>query len=63
MNPWWIISIGLFMMLLGVILPFLMVIQILESTWALNFFSYGVSISGLFIAISGVSRIFRGGTK
>jgi hypothetical protein len=42
---------GVFMMLLGVILPILMVMHILESTFFLNFFSFGVSVSGLFIGL------------
>jgi hypothetical protein len=34
-------------MLLGIVLPFLMLIKVLESTFFLNFFSYGVSVAGL----------------
>ena len=34
-------------MFLGIILPFLMVIKVLESTFFLNFFAYGASVAGL----------------
>jgi hypothetical protein len=34
-------------MLLGVVLPFLMSIRAVESTFLLNFLSYGASVAGL----------------
>jgi hypothetical protein len=34
-------------MFLGILLPFLMVIKVLESTFFLNFFSWGASVVGL----------------
>jgi hypothetical protein len=46
-NPRFLLSLGLILMLLGVVLPFLMVIQVLESTFFLNFFSWGASVAGL----------------
>jgi hypothetical protein len=46
-NPRFLLSLGLFLMLLGVILPFLMVIKVVESTFFLNFFSWGASVAGL----------------
>ncbi len=42
---------GIFLMVLGVALPMLMVMHILESTFFLNFFSFGVSVCGLFIGL------------
>jgi len=33
----------------------LMVLQVLPSTFLLNFFSYGASVSGLFMGIIGVT--------
>lgn len=44
-----------FLLLAGVILPFLMAIRVLESTFTLNFLSYIVSVSGLFIGIIGIA--------
>jgi len=46
-SPRLLLSLGLILMLLGIILPFLMVMQVLESTFFLNFFSWGASVAGL----------------
>jgi hypothetical protein len=46
-HPRLLLSLGLILMLLGVVLPFLMVIGALESTFFLNFFSWGASVAGL----------------
>jgi hypothetical protein len=40
-------------MLLGMILPFLIVIRVLESTFFLNFFAWGASVSGLTLGLMG----------
>ena len=54
-NPRLLFSLGLILMLLGIILPFLMVIHLIESTFFLNFFSWGASVSGLFLGFIGVA--------
>jgi hypothetical protein len=46
-SPRFLLSLGILLMLLGIVLPFLMVIKVLESTFFLNFFSYGMSVAGL----------------
>ena len=46
-SPRLLLSLGLILMLLGIILPFLMVIHVLDSTFFLNFFSWGASVAGL----------------
>ena len=46
-SPRFLLSLGVIMMLLGILLPFLMVIQVLQSTFFLNFFSWGLSVAGL----------------
>jgi hypothetical protein len=46
-SPRFLLSFGIILMLLGIILPFLMVIHVLESTFFLNFFSWGASVVGL----------------
>ncbi len=63
MHPWQLILIGLVLSLMGVILPYLMVIQALPSTFFLNFFSYAASMSGLFLGIIGASRYIKGNRK
>jgi hypothetical protein len=52
-SPRLLLSLGLILMLLGIILPFLMVIQVLQSTFFLNFFSWGLSVAGLALGTIG----------
>jgi len=59
MRPWQLILLGFILSMMGVIFPFLMVIQFLPSTFFLNFFSYTVSITGLFLGIIGASRYVK----
>ena len=60
MSPFGLIFVGFLLALMGVVLPFLMVIHIIPSTFFLNFFSYGVSLAGLFLGVIGASRYIRG---
>jgi hypothetical protein len=62
-SPQGLIVIGLLLMVTGVVLPFLMVMHILESTFFLNFFSYGASVSGLFLGIIGASQVIGRGKR
>jgi hypothetical protein len=50
---------GFILILMGVILPFLMVIQLLPSTFLLNFFAYILGLIGLFISLIGISNYVR----
>ncbi len=59
MPPWSMILLGFILSLLGVALPFLMVIDVLPSTFFLNFFSFTVSLLGLFLGIIGASQYVR----
>ena len=52
-SPRLLLSLGVILMLLGIALPFLMVIQVLESTFFLNFFSWGASVGGLALGTIG----------
>ena len=58
-NPRFLFSLGLILMLLGIILPFLMVIHALESTFFLNFFSWGASVAGLSFGTIGFAMYAR----
>ncbi len=62
-DPKILIGIGVFLMLIGVALPYLMVVQIIPSTFFLNFFSYGVSFVGLIIGMLGAMSIIIRGRK
>jgi hypothetical protein len=54
-HPRLLLSLGLILMLLGIGLPFLMVLRVLESTFFLNFFSWAASVSGMFLGFIGVA--------
>lgn len=58
-SPRLMLSLGLTLMLLGIILPFLMLIHVLESTFFLNFFSWGASVGGLFLGVISVATWVR----
>ncbi len=58
-SPRFLLFIGLFLMLLGIILPFLMVIHVIESTFFMNFFSWGSSVVGLALGMIGVATYVR----
>jgi hypothetical protein len=58
-NPRFLLTFGLFLMLGGIVLPFLMVIQILESTFFLNFLSWGISTLGLALGMVGFALMNR----
>ncbi len=60
-SPRFLLILGLFLMLLGIVLPFLMVIHVLDSTFFLNFFSWGVSVTGLALGTIGFAMYSRGG--
>jgi hypothetical protein len=58
-NPRLLLSLGVILMSLGVILPFLMLIHMIESTFFLNFFAWGASVSGLFLGFIGVATLSK----
>lgn len=62
-SPGLLLSLGVGLMLLGVILPFLMVIHVLRSTFFLNFFSWGASVAGLALGTVGFALISRSRNK
>ncbi len=49
------IVIGFFMVLIGAVLPFLIVMRFVPSTFLLNFVAYFSSVIGIFLAILGVA--------
>ncbi|MFN8387390.1 MAG: hypothetical protein U0V48_09660 [Anaerolineales bacterium] len=54
-NPKLLFVIAVFLMVFGVVMPFLMVIHLVESTFFLNFLSYGASMLGLLLGIVSVA--------
>lgn len=54
-----LVAIGFVMVLLGSVIPWLIVLKIIPSTLFLNFFSYTVSVAGLFLGITGLAFSVR----
>ncbi|HSJ89624.1 MAG TPA: hypothetical protein VK909_20595 [Anaerolineales bacterium] len=59
-SPRFLLGLGIVLMLLGIVLPFLMVIKVVESTFFLNFFSWGASVAGLTLGTIGFAMYSRG---
>jgi len=57
-----LIIVGFVLLLVGVVLPFLMVLGLVESTLLLNFLAYGSSTTGLILGFVGIAQ-YRGGQK
>ena len=58
-HPKTIIVIGFFLVLLGFVVPFLMVLQIIKAGFLLSFLSFAASISGLFLGVIGAASYIR----
>jgi len=59
MDPWMILFLGFLLVLAGAVLPFLMVIHLLKSTFFLNFFSYTASLVGIILGLIGSAMYVR----
>lgn len=58
MNPFVLLGVGFFLLILGVVLPALMVIKIVESTFFLNFVAYSASLLGMVIGFIGSVMLY-----
>jgi len=56
-NPKSLMIVGTFLMVTGVVLPFLILLKVLESTYFLNFFSYTIQVLGLILAMIGLVAV------
>jgi len=54
LSPFQLVLLGFVLLVIGFILPFLMVLQLLESTLLLNFVAYLASLFGLIIGLIGI---------
>ncbi len=55
-TPLQLIVIAGVLLVLGAVLPFLMVIRLIEPSFALSFFSYGASLVGLVMGLIGIAQ-------
>jgi len=62
-KPLHMILLSALMQVTGCLLPFLMVIHVVGSTFFLNFLSWGFSVSGLFLGIIGVANYVKFGER
>jgi hypothetical protein len=58
-HPLKLIIIGFVLLVIGFLLPFLIILQVLESTFFLNFAAYLSSVSGLFLGVIGVAMYMK----
>ena len=58
-DPRLLLLIGFLLMLLGFVLPFLMVMRVITSTFFLNFFSFTASLVGVVTGMIGVAFYAR----
>jgi hypothetical protein len=58
-SPWKLILLGFVMNLVAMILPALMVLQVIKSTFFLNFLAFLLSIAGMLIGFIGMTFIVK----
>lgn len=51
LRPYSLFLIGFVLVLAGAVLPFLMVMGVLQTSFLLSFIAYGVSVGGLFLGV------------
>ncbi len=56
-QPSMLILMGFFLVLIGFLLPFLMVLGVFQASFWLSFLSHAASISGLFLGTIGAAMI------
>jgi hypothetical protein len=56
-NPKVLLGVAFVLLLLGVILPFLEILQYLQSTFFINFFAFGASFLGVILGMVGAMML------
>lgn len=59
LRPKTLILVGFVLVVVGFVLPFLMVMQAVESTFFLNFISYAASITGMVLGMIGAVQYYQ----
>jgi len=52
-SPRFLLTLGLILLFIGWIIPLLIIMRVIPSTFFLNFLSWGMSVSGLFLGFVG----------
>ena len=58
-HPWKLLLVAFVLLVIGVLLPLLMVLRLLPSTFFLNFFAYAASFSGMILGLVGAALYGR----
>lgn len=58
-TPFRLMAVGVALMLVGILLPLLMILHLLESTLLMNFIAYLASFGGLLVGLLGVVEYAR----
>ena len=58
-RPRTLLFFALGLLLFGWVMPFLMVLRMVESTFFLNFLSWGASVGGLYLGVIAVASLVR----
>ena len=61
-HPGRLLTTAIFLLIFGFVMPFLMALEVVQSTLFLNFLSFGASVLGLFLGIAGAIA-YRGKQK
>jgi hypothetical protein len=59
LDPLQLIVLGFVLVLLGFVIPFLMMIRVIEPSFLVGFLSYGASVVGLFLGLIGAAWYTR----
>lgn len=54
-HPGRLLTIAIFLLIFGFVMPFLMALEVVQSTLFLNFLSFGASVLGLFLGVAGIT--------
>lgn len=57
------IALGVALMLIAILLPFLMILNIIASTFSVNFLAFALSFGGMIVGLLGVSQYVRPGGR
>ncbi len=63
LEPRNLLLIGFALLLLGFLIPFLIVLHLIPSTFFLNFFAFGASIVGLILGFIGIAYYLQRNRK
>ncbi len=59
MHPHKAVALGIGLMLLGVLIPLLNILRVLDASFALSFLAYGASSAGLILGLMGAAALAR----